>query len=197
LDGFRYVVGVLAALSLPPSIAYWLVIHPFVGFWRRLGPKPAFAIIWAGFVAGIYGCWLIRGALLGRDLGTNGWLIAPGLLLYLAAARVSREATRHLNLRMLIGLPEVATANRPGKLLSQGIYARIRHPRYAAYLLGALGLALIVNYSGLYLMAILLFPALHLVAVIEERELRHRFGDAWVAYSAAVPRLIPRLARRD
>ena len=45
---------------------------------------------------------------------------------------------------------------------------------------------------GLYVMTVLMFPALHLIAVIEERELHERFGDAYAEYCAAVPRLIPR-----
>ena len=25
-------------VSLPPALLLWVVIHPFVGFWRRVGP---------------------------------------------------------------------------------------------------------------------------------------------------------------
>lgn len=191
MDGFRYVVALLMALSIPAAVIYWLAIHPFVAFWRRLGPKLSFTVLGSGFAGCVWVCWLLRDTLLGRDLGTNWWLIAPGLALYLAAAQMSRAVARHLSLRILVGWPEIATGNGPGKLLNEGIYARVRHPRYAAFLLGSAGIALIVNYVGLYVMTALLFPALHLIAVIEERELRQRFGAGYIAYSAAVPRLVP------
>lgn len=195
MDGFRYVVAVLLAISLPPAVLYWFAIHPFVGFWRRLGPTTAFIVLGIGFAAGIWGCWLIRAALLGRDLGTNGWLIAPGLVLYLASAFLSRAVQRQLSVRILVGLPEIATGAGPGKLLNEGIYAHVRHPRYAAILIGCTGIAMIVNFAGIWVMTALLFPALHLITVIEERELHRRFGPEYAAYAAAVPRLLPRPGR--
>ena len=195
MNGFRYVLAVLLAVSMPPAVAYWYVIHPFAHLWRRLGPKLAFAILWLGFLAAIWGCWLARHTLLGRDLGTNPWLIPPGLALYILALWISEQVRRHLSLRILVGWPELASGHGPGKLLNEGIYARVRHPRYAAYLIGCLGAAMIVNYAGIWILTALLFPALHLVTVIEERELRQRFGAQYDAYAAAVPRLIPRIGR--
>jgi protein-S-isoprenylcysteine O-methyltransferase Ste14 len=37
-------------------------------------------------------------------------------------------------------------------------------------------------------------PALFLVVILEERELRQRFGDAHVEYCRRVPRFVPRRA---
>ena len=28
----------IAVVSFPPAVLYWFVIHPWAGFWRRLGP---------------------------------------------------------------------------------------------------------------------------------------------------------------
>ena len=192
----RYALAVLLAISMPPAVVYWYALHPFAAFWRRLGPKPAFTIIGIGFVGGIWGCWLIRDTLVGRDLGPSIWLIIPGLALYLVAAWIHVQVRRHLSLRILVGWPELASGQGPGKLLNEGIYARVRHPRYAAFLIGCLGVAMIVNYLGIWILAILVFPAMHLLAVIEERELRQRFGAEYDAYAAAVPRLIPRFRPR-
>jgi protein-S-isoprenylcysteine O-methyltransferase Ste14 len=195
MDGFRYVVAVLVAVSVPPAILYWFGIHPFAGFWRRLGPKRAYTVLALGFAVVVWLCWRLRDPLLGRDLGTRGWLIAPGVLLYLVAAYLSREVQRHLSLRILLGVPEIVAGSGPGKLLREGIYGRVRHPRYTSFLIGSAGSALIVNYLGIYVMTAALFPALHVIAIIEERELRQRFGADYAAYAAAVPRLIPRFGR--
>lgn len=195
MDGFRYVVGVLMAVTVPPAVVYWFVVHPFVGFWRRLGSRVALTLLGLGYAACLFGCWLLRDALLGQDLGTNWWLIVPGLVLYLFAAGISVVVNRHLKFKTLIGVPEIATEKGPGKLLRDGIYGRVRHPRYASFLIGIAGFALIINYAGLYVMAALMFPALHVIAVLEERELHDRFGEAYAEYCAAVPRLIPRFGR--
>jgi len=194
MDAVRHVLAVLMVVLTPPAVIYWLVIHPFVGFWRRLGTKPSLVILWAGFSAAIWGCWQVRDVLVGRDLGTNLWLFVPGLALYIVAAWMSRAVSRHLTLRILAGVPEINAAG-PGRILREGIYGRVRHPRYAAFLVGCTGIALIVNYTGLYVMAVALFPALHVVAILEERELRARFGGDYEAYAAEVPRLVPRLRR--
>jgi protein-S-isoprenylcysteine O-methyltransferase Ste14 len=193
MDTVRYVLAVLMVILTPPAVAYWFAIHPFVGFWRRLGTKPALTVLWAGFIAAIRGCWSIRDVLVGRDLGTSTWLFVPGLALYLVAAVLSRAVSRQLTMRILVGVPELDAGPGPGRLLREGIYGRVRHPRYAAFLIGCVGIALIVNYVGVYVMSVLLFPALHVVAIIEERELRARFGADYEAYSAEVPRLVPRL----
>ena len=54
--------------------------------------------------------------------------------------------------------------------------------------------AFIANYVGVYILAVVILPALHLVVLLEERELRHRFGEEYDLYRARVPRYIPRAA---
>jgi protein-S-isoprenylcysteine O-methyltransferase Ste14 len=195
MDGFRHVVAILLAVMAPPAVAYWFAIHPFVGFWRRLGLKPSLAVLWTGFAAVMWACWHFRDVMVGRDLGTNPWLIVAGLALYVVAVRISRAVSRQLKLRILVGIPEIDAAG-PGRVLREGIYGRIRHPRYAAFLAGCAGGALIVNHTGTYLVVAALLPALHIVALLEERELRARFGAEYEAYAAVVPRLVPRLRGR-
>lgn len=36
----RYWIGVLLVVSMPPAILWWFVVHPFIGFWRRVGRAP-------------------------------------------------------------------------------------------------------------------------------------------------------------
>jgi hypothetical protein len=126
MDGFRNVIAGMA-VSVPPAVIHGFVIHPFAGFWRRPGTKPALVIL--------------RAALQRRH---------PGLLA--DPRRVARPRPR-----------DQPRADRA-------------RPR-------------------LYVMAALLFPAQHRVAVIEERELRVRCDAEHRAYMAAVPRLSPRLWR--
>ena len=61
---------------------------------------------------------------------------------------------------------------------------------------GTLAYALFANHVGVYVLWLLLFPALLLVIRLEERALRERFGPAWEEYARRVPRFVPR-SRRD
>jgi protein-S-isoprenylcysteine O-methyltransferase Ste14 len=81
-------------------------------------------------------------------------------------------------------------------VLSEGIYGRVRHPRYVAIVIGTLGWALFVNYVGVYILAVLTVPAICLVAVLEERELLERFGEEYARYRDRVPPFLPRLGAR-
>ncbi len=78
------------------------------------------------------------------------------------------------------------------RLITQGVYCRIRHPMYLALALYSIGQAMVIpNWvagpSNLIAFAILL--ALRLRA--EERMMVEEFGDQYAAYSARTKRLIP------
>jgi len=84
---------------------------------------------------------------------------------------------------------------RKGKLLREGVYGVVRHPRYLSAGIGMIANALIVNYLGVYVLLIAVVPPGYLMLVLEERELLGRFGDAYREYQRDVPRLIPRPRR--
>jgi protein-S-isoprenylcysteine O-methyltransferase Ste14 len=94
---------------------------------------------------------------------------------------------------MLLGVPEIAPERPDNRLLTDGIYGRIRHPRYVAVMLGTFAVAFFTNYLVVYVIALLCVPALYLVVLLEERELRERFGDEFVRYAERVPRFLPKL----
>jgi protein-S-isoprenylcysteine O-methyltransferase Ste14 len=78
------------------------------------------------------------------------------------------------------------------RLITQGVYRRVRHPMYSALVLYSVGQALVIpNWvagpASLIAFAILL--ALRLRA--EERMMDERFGGEYAAYSARTKRLIP------
>lgn len=192
IDLARYVIGALLVISLPPAIVYWFILHPFVAFWRRVGTKPTFWILGIFMVGTMAVLYPFHRALLGRDLGTSLPSIALAVPLLVAGGIISRKRRRHLTFRILAGTPELAPESPGAGLLTEGIYGRIRHPRYVEFTLALTGWSLFANYIGLYGMTALSIAALFLIVLLEERELRERFGQAYVAYSARVPRFIPR-----
>jgi protein-S-isoprenylcysteine O-methyltransferase Ste14 len=190
MDTARRVLAMLLIVSLPPAVIHWLIVHPWVRFWRRVGPRAtygALVALLAGSGAAVF-AWHER--LLGYDLGTREPLLALGLVLYAASAWLSWLTRRQLDFRTFTGIPEVVAA-RPGRLLTEGIYARIRHPRYAAVILGVTGCALIANFLGVYLIVLASLLLFVPVIILEERELAARFGPAYVTYRRRVPALFP------
>ncbi|MFV1987575.1 MAG: hypothetical protein ACC682_09840 [Gemmatimonadota bacterium] len=45
MDRIRYYGALLAVVSLPPAILYWLIVHPFVDVWRRVGKATTFSLL--------------------------------------------------------------------------------------------------------------------------------------------------------
>lgn len=191
LDAARYWLAVLTLISLPPALFYWYLIHPFARTWRRLGRLPSYLIVIALCVAMGYGLWQARDPLLRVDYGFNPWLTGIGLVLYSISVYVELRCRKYLKFTILAGAPELSR-DQPGKLLDQGIYGRIRHPRYIALAFGMTGMALFMNYFATYVLVLASVPLLYILVLFEERELRERFGEAYVDYSRRVPRFMPR-----
>ena len=194
----RLIFAVALMVGLPPGLLMWFIVHPFVGFWRRLGVKTSLAINIVVMFAAVAGLWFLREPLLGRDLGTSWPLVVLGVALAIVAIRMGLVRKKYLTFRILSGLPEFASAEEEqGKLLTEGPYARIRHPRYVEVIVAVLAYAFIANYVGVYILALITPPLVHLIVLLEEHELRNRFGEEYDLYSARVPRYIPKPARPE
>jgi len=190
IDLARYVMGALLMITLPPAIVYWFILHPFIAFWRRVGVKPTFWFLGIFLTASMVALYPLHRA--GRDLGTSLPLIVLAVPLLVAGGIVSRKRRRHLTFKILSGAPELAPESPGPGLLTEGIYSRIRHPRYVEITLALLGWMLFANYLGLYVLTALSIAAIRVIVALEERELRERFGRMYIEYSARVPRFVPR-----
>ena len=196
MDTVRYVIALLIVVTLPFGFIFWLLIHPFARFWRRLGPGSTYAVVGAIGIALAAIAYRLRAALLAVEYGTSYPFIGLGLVLIIGAMVIALQRRRQLTWRILAGLPELSDTTGPGRLLREGIYARIRHPRYVEAMLGLCGYALISNYLAAYVASGVSIPVLYLIVLLEERELRVRFGTEYAAYCRDVPRFMPRLSRR-
>jgi protein-S-isoprenylcysteine O-methyltransferase Ste14 len=144
---------------------------------------PALGVCWGSFTA--------RKTLVGTDLGTRPALIVLGVAALLLAGALAGARRKHLTQQILMGVPELSATDK-GKLLTEGIYGRIRNPRYVELLTFILGVAAISNHLGLWILLLASMPAIELIVVLEERELRERFGAEFDEYCRRVPRWIPR-----
>jgi protein-S-isoprenylcysteine O-methyltransferase Ste14 len=135
----------------------------------------------------------VRGRLLGADLGMNWSLSSIALVLYGVTTWLELQYWRQLSIPTLIGIPELSRAeHRKGKLLKDGVYRAVRHPRYLSAGIAVVANALIINSVGMYVLILLVFPAGFVMLMFEERELVNRFGEEYRQYQREVPQVLPR-----
>lgn len=191
MDTVRHFIAVTLLLGMPLAICLWIAIHPFARAWRRIGLKATYAVLMVPGLALDWVLWVYRTTLLGADWGTQPALLVVAALAFSIAIWIARARRLHLTHDILVGVPELSSSDK-GRLLTEGIYSRVRNPRYIEILFVVLGYACIANYSGAWVLALLSWPALHVVVLLEESELRDRFGAEYEDYCRRVPRWIPR-----
>jgi len=194
MDRIRYFLGAVIVILVPLGLLYWLIIHRWARCWRRWGPIRTYLAVLPVLAALGVLLFQARGQLLGANLGTNWGLIGIALVLSCLMTWLELQYWRQLSISTLVGIPELSQ-QRKGRLLREGIYGVVRHPRYLSAGIGMMANALIVNYLGLYILLVSALAPGYLLLVLEERELLDRFGDAYREYQRDVPRLIPRLRR--
>ena len=182
----RCVAAIVLFLQLPIPL-YWFVVHPQVNFWRQHHK--------AAYITGLLLSWppvtaamiLYRHALF-RDQIPPVWRIVTGLALIVFEGWLFWRVKRDLGGARLVGKTELSGS---GEVARDGIYARIRHPRYVGSFLAILG-ACIDRRDARPLDCRGHWSILALVAIaLEERELRARFGATYQDYCARVPRFFP------
>lgn len=192
MDAARYYVALFVVAFAPGIFLFWFSIHPFIRFWRRLGPLLTLALHYTAILLLAAGVFLARAPVLLIEFGTHPALLTLAALLLACATVLRWQMSRHFGLKLLTGLPELAPATHGKRLVTDGIYARMRHPRYVEIALSFLACALFSNYLATYGVFLLSLVWIVLVARVEEKELLQRFGDEYARYCARVPRFIPK-----
>ena len=166
--------------------------------WTRAGVVQAFIIAFYAemygfpltiyFLARLFGIdlqWREGGNLWAQLFGTpNAHIVAMllGYAIVFSGAGLVAEGWRQVHL-----------ARREGRLVTDGVYARVRHPQYT-------GLFLIVFGEGIVhwptIVSVIGFPvivvAYTMLARKEERDVLQEFGDEYRDYQRRVPMFIPR-----
>lgn len=184
------IATILACLYLPvPLIMMWF--HAFDRTWKRLGviSYAAHVPLYLGLVAAV--------AAMHPLWSSVAWpwpAMASALGAALVAAAIVLLFVTHgaIDLATLIAVPQV-TRRRDRRLVTTGVYGRIRHPRYTMLMVGALGNFLLTGYAAL--LAALVVTTILTVAMarLEERELVAHFGDEYRRYRERVPAFFPRI----
>ncbi len=180
------VAGFVLCFELPIPI-YWLILHPFNSFWRR---RVRAAFWFAGLTAwigGVAAFWYFRRMLLAATR-PSWFAIAAGFALIAVEGYLFVRVERELGSRRLVGHAELTGT---GEMFSGGLYARVRHPRYAGMFCAVLGAALLAGTPLLWIVLVFWSPFALLVIRLEEKELAARFGSSYEEYRERVPAFIP------
>jgi protein-S-isoprenylcysteine O-methyltransferase Ste14 len=196
VDAIRHGLALVLLVVLPPLLLYWFLIHPFHRVWRRLGLLRSYLLIAAPIVTAGIALFRARRILLRTDFGTNPVLIAFGGLCLLVSYRMRRKISRAMSGRVIAGVPELAPDRHAVPLITHGLHARIRHPRYVQFVLAMVGYACIANHLTPYIAVAAWVVAILAIVPLEERELAARFGNQYEEYKRRVPRFVPGWTRR-
>ena len=192
VDWVRYYMAILILFGVPPGLLMWLVIHPFHKLLRQVGLGGAYLIVAVPLTLLAGTILWFRDVILATDYGTNYLLMTLSVAPFVLAEAIYLGHRKYLTLPIQVGVPEL-TGSQKEILLTEGIYGRIRHPRYVESVLWILGYALFTNYLGLYLVFLLTLQVMHIIVLLEEKELKERFGRDYEEYCRRVPRYIPRV----
>ncbi len=82
------------------------------------------------------------------------------------------------------------------KLVTTGIYSKIRHPQYLGGILSHIGISIILMSGYALLYTPLLALQFYLMALIDEQALIKKFGELYIEYKKKVPMFLPISIRR-
>ncbi len=88
---------------------------------------------------------------------------------------------------------KVSETHRAEKVITSGVYSRVRHPQYLAGMLSHLGVSLLLSAYFSLLVTPVIFIVYILLSIKEEKELINEFGEEYIEYSKGVPFIIPSL----
>jgi len=134
----------------------------------------------------------------GANLNASLWSTALGMgELGMMIAMVLGYALLFVGIGLFIqGWRELYRARQQNRLVTDGLYALVRHPQYTGLFLGLFGEG-VVHWPTIF--SVVIFPfimlAYYLLARSEERKVLAQFGDEYRAYQQRVPMFIPRLGQ--
>lgn len=185
-----WISAIVLFLNLPIPL-YWFVVHPLTRFWRNRAK--------AAYIVGLLCSWLPVTVFLiaarrefFRAEWPAWWALASGMGLIAFEVWLFWRVRHDLGLERLVGKTELSGR---GEIVRSGIYARIRHPRYAGSFLAIVGACLLAGTKFVWLVAAAWTLLMRLAIFLEEREMRSRFGIAFEEYRRSVPRFLPQRRR--
>ena len=176
-----------------PFILLW--IHSLHTLWKRLG--------WVSYLLhGPFFIGMMIAIVRFRHIWPAeawNWPIAvsvAAIVPFLFAVWLATLTHQKMDLQTILMIPQISQREWR-TFISKGVYARIRHPRYAMFILLSLSNFLLTGYP--LVLASLAVIALSMILIIhlEEKELIAHFGELYEQYRKEVPAMIPRKTSRS
>lgn len=180
------------------AVGWWVIRYPFARKSRRTpvsrsrrGPAEIVRLMISLTGLGILPLlYVLTGFPRFADYAFEPLLAACGVVVAMASLVMFRLTHKALGRNWSVTL-ELREGHR---LVTEGIYARVRHPMYTAFWLWALAQALLLPNWIAGLSGIVGFGTLYMLRVAEEERLMsEEFGESYRSYMARTNRLIPRL----
>lgn len=109
-----------------------------------------------------------------------------GSIILFAAVTIELLTMHALGFRRVFGESELKQ-KKADKLITSGIYAYARHPRYLEHPFWFLGIGLFFGWHFFLWFSLYLFLSFLITAKVEEQELIQRYGRRYLAYRRKVP----------
>jgi len=182
----------LAALLLWPAIPlFWIPIHCIPRFFRRLGFLTYILpfITWLPIALFTF---TLRDVLLEYRISLPEIVNVIGALVLVSGADLQAWTLTLLTLPVIMGTPEVTKAV-PGRLVTTGPFAVLRHPTCLSDTLMLLGVFLWTGVTTLGIVTVIDALVVNIIVIpLEEREMSERFGKDYEEYRRRVPsRFLP------
>jgi protein-S-isoprenylcysteine O-methyltransferase Ste14 len=191
--GLRAALDILALLigsgycTIP---LFWLMTHPFVECWRKIGRRAYFFILpaWALVIAAMFLIvWQFRFA----HFYVTWFAWVPAAVFFLLGFSIYSAAFRSLHHTQVSGLAEIEPGRHRQQLITTGIRSRVRHPIYLGHLCEILGWCIGTGLIALYALAAFAIITGALMIRMEDHELETRFGEEYRKYRTRVPAVLP------
>lgn len=101
-------------------------------------------------------------------------------------------------LMLKTGNAEIKKALKANRLITTGLYSRIRNPMYASHLFFIMpGVCLLINNAMIFLSIIFTYIIFLILIPKEEKDLEDNFGTEYLRYKARTGRLLPKFTIKD
>lgn len=186
------IIVLITLIAWPVIPLFWIPVHLFPHFFRKLKlftyVMPI--ITWLPIAFLIY---QQRDLLLNSRINFPAIIRGAGIIMLIAGTEVHIWTGRLLNLRGLIGLPEVYEKMQ-GRFVATGAFSVVRHPTYLAHTIMFTGIFLASGVISIGIITVVDLLVINLIIIpLEEKELLTRFGKDYRDYIKKVPKFIPRM----
>ncbi len=161
-----------------------------ISFTNR-SPKERFSMVVSFTGLGIIpGIWVFTGFPGSFDHSSHWLVFVVGLVMLIATLRLFRLTHKALGAMWSHSL-DLREGHR---LVTSGIYEKVRHPMYSAFWLWAVSMPFVLTNWVAGFSGIVGFGTLYFLRVGQEEEMmRKEFGEEYDAYCAKTNRIVPRL----